>query len=64
MLKDAVSQEVFMYGGADFGDALALINELNAASNAAQLEAMASGDFEDPQAAQFEKILEVLNQPG
>jgi len=64
MLKDALSQEVFMYGGADFGDAVALINELNAASNAAQLEALASGDFEDAQAAQFEKILEVLNSQG
>ena len=41
MLKDALSQEVFIYGGADFGDAIALLNELNTASSAAQLEAAA-----------------------
>ena len=64
MLKDAVSQEVFLYGGADFGDALALVNELNAASNAAQLEAMAGGEFENPLAAQISKFLEVLNRRG
>lgn len=64
MLKDAVSQELFVYGGADFGDALALIDEINAASQAAQMEALANGEFDDIQAAQFSRVLEVLNSKG
>ena len=45
LLKDAVSHEVFIYGDSSWGDALALANELNAASNAAQFEAAAGGDL-------------------
>jgi hypothetical protein len=64
MLKDAMSQEIFIYGGADFGDAIGLLNELNVASSTAQLEAAASNDLENPSKAQFGKILEVINRQG
>ncbi len=64
MLTDAVSHELFVYGGADFGEAIALINELNMASNAAQIEAAASGDMEQLPTIQFRKILEALDRRG
>ena len=64
MLKDAVSQEVFIYGGDTFGDLITLINELNAASNAAQLEALASANPQNLQAIQIRKMVEALDRAG
>ncbi len=64
MLKDAVSQEVFIYGGDTFGDLITLINELNAASNAAQLEALASANPQNLQAIQIRKMVEALDRVG
>jgi hypothetical protein len=62
LLQDAISHEVFIYGGPDMGDALVLFNEMNMASNAAQLEAVASGDPMAAQALQMKKFVEVLNR--
>lgn len=64
MLKDAVSHEVFIYGGTDFGNLFTLINDLYAASNAGTMEAISSGDPSGAQAAQLKKVLEVLNSQG
>lgn len=64
VLQDAVSHEVFVYGDAGWGDLLDLINELNVASSAGQMEAFAAGDFEEIEAYQGRKISEVLNQKG
>jgi hypothetical protein len=64
LLRDAVSHEVFVYGDSGVGDLLELINELNAASNAAQMEALAAGDFEEMEEIQARRIMEVLNQKG
>jgi hypothetical protein len=62
LLKDAVSHEVFVYGERGFGDAIGLMNQLNAASNAGQLEALAAGEPDAATEYQLRQILEVLQQ--
>ncbi|MHB8957566.1 MAG: hypothetical protein ACYC4U_31780 [Pirellulaceae bacterium] len=64
LLQDSLSQEVFLYGGSNFGDLMLLLNEINAASNAAQVEWVAGGETEELQAIQFGKIAEVLERQG
>ncbi len=64
MLKDAVSTEIFFFGGEDFGNLVMLANELNAASSAAQMEAAASGDMGQLQAIQVRKMIEALDRQG
>ena len=64
VLKDAISTEIFVYGGEEFGNALVLFNELNAASTAAQMEAAASGDMEQMPAIQMRKMIEALDRQG
>jgi hypothetical protein len=64
LLKDGVSQEVFVYGDRGIGDLIALINDINAASSAGQMEAIAAGEFDQIQAYQTRKILAVLDQQG
>ncbi|MBM4091060.1 MAG: hypothetical protein FJ276_16805 [Planctomycetes bacterium] len=64
LLQDAVSHEVFLYGGSDCTAAAALLGELNAASREASLDAMAGGDFAQAQEAQTRKIVEILERQG
>ncbi len=64
LLKDAVSHEVFIYGSSNVGDTIALINELNMASSAGQMEAIAARDFGNIKAYQTRKVLEVINKQG
>lgn len=62
MLKDAVSHEVFFYGGQRVGETIALLNEINTAVSAGQMEALSSGDFQNVQSHQLRKIVEVLEE--
>ena len=64
LLKDAVSHEVFIYGDKGVGDAIALFNEVNAASSEAQMEALSSGDFQNMQSYQIRNVLAVLDKQG
>ncbi len=64
VFKDALSHELFIYGGSDFGNLIVLINELNAASNAGAMEALSHGDPADVEAARLQKIVEVLTRQG
>ena len=64
LLKDAVSHEIFFYGGKRVGGTIALLNDINSAVSAGQLEALSSGDFENVQSHQLRKVLEVLEERG
>jgi hypothetical protein len=64
LLKDAVSSEVFMYGEPGFGAAIGVMNQLNAASNAGQFEALAAGEASEAGKYQLQKVIEVLEQQG
>ncbi len=64
LLKDAVSHEVFLYGGKNVGDAIALAQDINAAASAGQMEALAAGDFQNMRSYQVRKVVELLDQQG
>lgn len=64
LLKDAVSREVFVYGGSHMGETLALLNDINSAVSAGQMEALSAGEFQNIQTYQLRKVIEVLDARG
>ncbi|MFW6170401.1 MAG: hypothetical protein ACODAD_07925 [Planctomycetota bacterium] len=64
VLKDALSQEVFVYGDSQVGATLALLNDINSAVTAGQMEALSAGEFQNIQTYQLRKVLEVLDERG
>jgi len=61
LLLDAVSHEVFLYGGEGFGDAMALINEFNQANQSAQLAAL-SGNADEAGKVIARHVIEALSR--
>ncbi|MFO7901878.1 MAG: hypothetical protein R6U98_04395 [Pirellulaceae bacterium] len=62
LLKDAVSHEVFVYGDSQVGETFALLNEINSAASAGQMEALSAGEFQNIQTYQLREVLEVLDE--
>lgn len=58
MLLDAVSHEVFAYGGDGYGDAVRLLNDFNRIQREAQLQALGQG--REPNEILAEKLIERL----
>ncbi len=63
MLQDMVSHEVFCYANSDIGEFVTLAGEINAAVNAAQVEAAAEGQNDEMASLMVKKALEVLDKP-
>ena len=58
MLLDAVSHEIFVYGGEGYADVVRLVNDINRAQREAQIQALREG--REPNEILAEKMLEKL----
>lgn len=63
LLKEAVSDEIFMYGDASFADQIALLNKFNGIVRSAQFQSLQGGDVErETQQKVMAALLEHVDQ--